>query len=89
MKIIKLPFELATDVLNQSTRTAHHLGAAVTCLSAVAHIEAENQFLESLVDNIELKKALGTKEALRALAVMYGKDPDSTDEFDVEVEGEN
>lgn len=84
MKIIKLPFELVTDVLTQSTRTAHHLGAAVTCLSAVAHIEAENQFLESLVDNIELKKALGTKEALRALAVMYGKDPDSTDEFDVE-----
>ena len=85
MKIIKLPFELATDVLTQSTRTAHHLGAAVTCLSAVAHIEAENQFLESLVDNIELKKALGTKEALRALAVMYGNAPDSaTDEFEVE-----
>lgn len=85
MKIIKLPFELATDVLTQSTRTAHHLGAAVTCLSAVAHIEAENQFLESLVDNIELKKALGTKEALRALAVMYGKDPESsTDEFSTE-----
>ena len=86
MKIIKLPFELATDVLTQSTRTAHHLGAAVTCLSAVAHIEAENQFLESLQDNIELKKALGTSEALRALAVMYGKDPDSTDEFNVEEE---
>ena len=84
MKIIKLPFELATDVLTQSTRTAHHLGAAVTCLSAVAHIEAENQFLESLVDNIELKKALGTKEALRALAVMYGKDPDAVDEFSTE-----
>ena len=81
MKLIKLPFELATDVLTQSTRTAHHLGAAVTCLSAVAHIEAENQFLESLVDNIELKKALGTKEALRALAVMYGNDPDAADEF--------
>ena len=87
MKLIKLPFELATDVLTQSTRTAHHLGAAVTCLSAVAHIEAENQFLESLADNIELKKALGTKEALRALAVMYGKDPDSTtDEFSVKEE---
>ena len=87
MKLIKLPFELATDMLTQSTRTAHHLGAAVTCLSAVAHIEAENQFLESLADNIELKKALGTKEALRDLAVMYGKDPDSaTDEFDVEEE---
>lgn len=84
MKLIKLPFELATDVLTQSTRTAHHLGAAVTCLSAVAHIEAENQFLESLADNIELKKALGTPEALRALAVMYGKDPDlATDEFDI------
>ena len=88
MKIIKLPFELATDVLTQSTRTAHHLGAAITCLSAVAHIEAENQFLESLVDNIELKKALGTKEALRALAVMYGNDPDSAvDEFEVEEKG--
>ena len=85
MKLIKLPFELATDVLTQSTRTVHHLGAAVTCLSAVAHIEAENQFLESLQDNIELKKALGTSEALRALAVMYGNDPDSaTDEFEVE-----
>ena len=85
MKLIKLPFELATDVLTQSTRTAHHLGAAVTCLSAVAHIEAENQFLESLQDNIELKKALGTTEALRALAVMYGNDPDSAvDEFEVE-----
>lgn len=86
MKLIKLPFELAIDVLTQSTRTAHHLGAAVTCLSAVAHIEAENQFLESLADNIELKKALGTKEALRALAIMYGKDPESTDEFNVEEE---
>ena len=86
MKIIKLPFELATDVLTQSTRTAHHLGAAVTCLSAVAHIEAENQFLESLADNIELKKALGTKEALRALAVMYGKDSDAVDEFSTEEE---
>ena len=85
MKIIKLPFELATDVLTQSTRTAHHLGAAVTCLSGVAHIEAENQFLESLQDNIELKKAIGTPEALRALAIMYGNDPDSaTDEFSVE-----
>lgn len=85
MKLVKLPFELATDVLTQSTRTVHHLGAAVTCLSAVAHIEAENQFLESLQDNIELKKALGTSEALRALAVMYGNDPDSaTDEFEVE-----
>ena len=84
MKLVKLPFELATDMLTQSTRTAHHLGAAITCLSAVAHIEAENQFLESLVDNIELKKALGTTEALRALAVMYGNDPNSaTDEFEV------
>ena len=84
MKIIKLPFELATDVLTQSTRTAHHLGAAITCLSSVAHIEAENQFLESLQDNIELKKALRTSEALRALAVMYGNDPDSAvDEFDI------
>ena len=84
MKLVKLPFELATDILTQSTRTAHHLGAAVTCLSAVAHIEAENQFLESLQDNLELKKALGTPAALRALAVMYGKDSDSaTDEFDV------
>ena len=52
----------------------------------MAHIEAENQFLESLADNIELKKALGTPAALKALAVMYGKDPDSIDEFNVEEE---
>lgn len=85
MKLIKLPFELATDVLTQSTRTAHHLGAAVTALAAVAHIEAENQFLESLLDNIELKKAIGNERALAALAAMYGTE-NSTDEFNVEKE---
>ena len=84
MKLVKLPFELATDVLTQSTRTAHHLGAAVTCLAAVAHIEVENQFLEGLVDNLELKKALGTPAALRALAIMYGNDSNAIDEFNVE-----
>ena len=84
MKLVKLPFELATDVLTQSTRTAHHLGAAVTCLAAVAHIEAENQFLESLSNNVELKKALGTPTALKALAIMYGNDSNAIDEFNVE-----
>ena len=85
MKLVKLPFELATDVLTQSTRTAHHLGAAVTCLSAVAHIEAENQFLESLLDNIELKKAIGNEQALAALAAMYGTS-NTNDEFSVKEE---